>query len=121
MDKIFDQISYLLFGSKENDISILLDKNLDYFHRDAAAESLLKRDYDANTLAAFFRVASDPTESVDLLEECGEDLAIVWTALDQCPATEDLNRLRPEARAHAYAIIKSRKPAWLKNRGQRPN
>lgn len=113
MGTILDKVAYLIFGSRENDISNLLDKNLDYVHRDAAAESLLKREYGPDTVAAYLEVACDAQESRELVEECGEDLGIVWTGLDQCPSVEDFARLRPEARAYAYHIIQSRKPEWL--------
>lgn len=113
MGKILDKVAYLLFGSRENDISNLLDKNLDYIHRDAAAETLLQRDYGPDTVRAYFQIACDPDESKELVEECGEDLGIVWTSRDQRPTIEEFARLRPEARAQAYFIIQQRKPEWL--------
>lgn len=113
MGRLIDKVAYLLFGSRENDISTLTDKNLDYVHRDAAAESLLKRDYGQDTIQAYMQVACDPEESRELVEECGEDLGLVWTAMNECPTIEDFARLRPEARAHAYHVIESRKPEWL--------
>lgn len=111
ISKLKDKFQRKVFGAPHSYIEALLDPSLGWDVRDDYASYLIEYD-EPEAEDALFRVASNPTESDDIAESCGEAVAEVWCRKDTLKI-EALRKLKPTALVEALGIIKTRRPEWL--------
>lgn len=106
-----DKLKRKIFGAPQSYIEGLLDQRLGWDVRDDYAIYLIEFD-EPEVEEALFRVASNPDESDDLAESCGEAVAEIWCRKGALKV-DALRKLKRAALVEAVGIIGARKPEWL--------
>ncbi|HYG82412.1 MAG TPA: hypothetical protein VD861_18590 [Pyrinomonadaceae bacterium] len=106
-----DKLLRKIFGAPQSYIAALLDPRLGWDVRDDYATYLSEYD-EPEAEEALFRVASNPDESEDMAESCGEAVAEIWCRKGTLKI-DALRKLRRAALVEAVGLIGARRPEWL--------
>ena len=106
-----DKLKRRIFGAPQSYIEGVLDHRLGWGVRDDYAAYLIEYD-EPEAEEALYLVASNPDESDDIAESCGEAVAEIWCRKGTLKV-DALRKLRRAALVEAVGIISARRPEWL--------
>lgn len=91
-------------------IALLLDETAEFGDRDDAAMDLGLFD-EESAEAALLRIATASHEDAELVEQCGESLAVIWCRKNKLDRTV-MNSLQPPALSILTAYCRNHRPDW---------
>jgi hypothetical protein len=106
-----DKLQRKIFGAPQSYIAALLDPRLGWDVRDDYATYLIEYD-EPEAEEALYLVASNPDESDDIAESCGEAVAEIWCRKGMLKI-DALRKLKRAALVEAVGVIGALKPEWL--------
>lgn len=91
-------------------ITLLLDETAEFGDRDDAAMDLCQFD-EPSVEVALLRIAMSSDEDPELVERCGESLAVIWCRKNK-PDRTKINCLQPTALGILTAYCRDHRPEW---------